>query len=187
MNFKLLLFFVSSLLLTGCATQYRAPNDKAKAKLIVDMESDSTNTTLISIYVRAHDMPDCNPSPHGETLTSERFANKKTTLAPEDIIAGEQFTFTVSYIEARFAQNRSCSFTASFVPEVDMTYFAHFRSLNNGMTCDLKMDDHQKKPVAFTEPEFSCVKSLAGQSIQNRKASILNWRVTATTVPAKEK
>src|SRR3954470_5328580 len=105
--------------LSACMPTYTVAPDKPKARFSLAAENESRSTTMRNIWARAFKNLACEePTRAGnKVLTDGDLATEAV-----QILAGESFVFTTTYMDARFAQNRKCSVTGSFVPQADRTY-----------------------------------------------------------------
>ncbi|MBI1891856.1 MAG: hypothetical protein HYS18_14510 [Burkholderiales bacterium] len=162
--------------LSGCASSYKIPNDHPSASVSFDLTSDSTNTTSKGFNVFAYDDLNCIPSKHGSRIDWKWPANDREILGPASVAAGVSLTFAVLYGESRIAQNRNCSFTASFNPLAGQTYLIRFVVTNQSLACGIQITDSSGTQVAYQAPENSCAETFAGK-VKNGGAGILDWKV----------
>lgn len=166
----------ATMILGGCASAYRAPEAGASATISFDLTSDSTGTSTRTFTAWAYEDLSCKPSKYGAKLDSKALADAHEILGPTKVAGGSPFTFALSYIEARFAQNRECSYTASFVPAAGQTYAVNFAVVNQSLGCGLKITDQSGESVQYQSPEYSCAETMAGK-IKNGGAGILDWKI----------
>lgn len=188
MKIRCWFFFAGCMAVSACQTTYTAPTGKPSANIVVDAGSDSSSTTggSFNVFAFADDVA-CKASPHGKNLGTTVFSDGTETYGPISVPAAERFTFAVRYIESRMAQNRDCSFTASFVPEPDHSYLVRFRSVADVSSCSLTVDDQTAgRSVSLAAPQYSCVASVAGRP-KNGQAGHLQFEVEAKTDYARNK
>jgi hypothetical protein len=151
----------------GCAyNAYRVSSGDPISRLSFDLATDSTGTTGKWFRVYSYRDLSCAPSERGWIVAMTSALGSATTgdtLGPVDIRAGEPFTFVVSYAESRFAQNRECSFTASFTPEAGRAYRASFAVTKQSNVCNLQIEDDRNTRVSYATPEDSCYQGLVGR------------------------
>jgi hypothetical protein len=146
------------------------------------VSSDSTDTTAKSFQIWAYEDLSCAPANHGSSLDSKRLASDTERLGPVKVATDKPFTFAVAYGEARFAQNRSCSFTAAFWPAADQTYSVRFKAVNQSAACGLQITDSRGTPVRYEAPQMSCTEGVAGKT-KNGGAGILDWQISPLVTP----
>lgn len=175
---------VSLLVVTGCVSTYRLPSDQSSATMSFDLSSDSTGTTGKAFILTTFDDLNCAPSKYGSKLDSKAFANDREQLGPLRVAAGKPLTFAVTYSESRFAQNRACSFTASFLPLPEQAYTVRFAVVDQSAACGLQIADGGGSEVRYEAPELSCAETLAGK-VKNGGAGILNWKFEVIRQPGR--
>ena len=174
----------ASLAFVGCATSYKAPAGRPLAKLDFSVSTDSTRTTLLVTRILAYGGLDCKPNPNGE-LIEKRYQDPTELFNTIDIPANEPFTFAIWYSEARFAQNRECSYTAQFTPREGGQYRANMELLGNMSSCRMNIEERsgpQPSNVPFSSPEKSCSETLIG-IVPNGKPTNLLWDIKVNVVP----
>lgn len=175
-------FAISALLiaLTGCASTYKIPDNQASASVSFDLTSDSKSTTSKSFIVSAYEDLSCAPSKYGTRLGTKWPANDHEVLGPVAVAAEVPLTFAVYSSESRFAQNRGCSFTASFTPRAGQHYSVRFASVDQSLACSAKIEDGSGAQVPYQVPEISCAATSAGK-VKNGGGSVLDWKVHVET------
>ena len=175
---KLLLVCSAVLLLGACATTktYTVPSNVPTASLALDLHSVSTGTTSQSYRVFAYDDLNCTASRFGAPLKIVRFAEPSVKLEPIKIVAEAPLTFSILYGESRMAQNRQCSFTASFMPRSGDTYNILFQVAHGAQACGMKIFDKSNSEVSYESPLMSCAETFAGR-VRNGGTGILDWKL----------
>lgn len=178
MKFSLIVAALAAL--AGCAgNAYRVSPGDPVSRLSFDLSTDSTGTTGRWFRIYSYGDLSCAPSARGWTVTSTSALGQvedRETLGPVDVQAGEPFTFVVAYIESRFAQNRECSFTASFTPEAGRAYRASFAVTRQSNVCDLKIEDDRNTRISYAAPEDSCYQGRVGR-MPNGGGGRLNYKI----------
>ena len=169
--------FASLLILSGCASTYSLPSNQPSATLSFQLSTDSTDTTAKGFQIDAYEDLSCAPAKHGSSLASKRLADDQERLGPVKVSTDQPFTFAVAYSEARFAQNKSCSFTAAFWPATDQVYSVQFKVVKQSAACGLQITDSRGNPVRYEAPQMSCAEGVGGGKTQNGGAGILNWTI----------
>jgi hypothetical protein len=118
----------------------------------------------------------CAASKYGPVLDTKSLADATEQLGPFNVVAGKPFVFAADYMEARIAQNKECSYTASFVPAPGQSYVVRFAAVNQVQGCGVQVSDGNGSKVAYKAPELSCVSTFAGR-VRNGGAGVLNWGV----------
>jgi hypothetical protein len=183
---------VLALLLSGCQTAYMLPTGIPTANISFDVSTDSTGTTGLFYSVLNFGGVDCHPSEYGEKITGKSFAGEHETFGPFNILAEAPFTFAVKYTDSRFAQNRECSYTASFTPREGRNYLATFKTIGNVSSCNMTIgESHQQKyeTIEFISPELTCAPYFHRPTSyrgRNGQPHDLNWSVSVGSVPIKK-
>jgi len=164
------------LALTGCASTYTIPSGEPSATIAFDMSSDSSNTTGRSFTVWTYEDTACTPSKNGAILASKGLSNTEEKFGPLKISATSPFTFAVSYLESRIGQNRECSFTATFTPQVGLSYRVRFAAKDQAGVCGIQITDSGGVEVDYASPELSCAETFVGK-IKNGGGGGVNWRL----------
>lgn len=170
--------------LGGCASNYKAPEGKPLAKLDFAVSTDSTRTTLVVTRILAYADLDCKPNPAGE-LIEKRYQDPVEVFNTIDIPANEPFTFAIWYSEARFAQNRECSYTAQFTPQEGRQYRANMELAGDMSSCRMNIEDRlapQPSSVSFRSPQNSCAETLFGIAPNGQPTNLL-WKIKVDVVP----
>lgn len=110
-------------LLAGCATTYSLPEKSEKAQLRLLGENASSGTFSRRFFLYVFENEECGITSAGTTLIRLNSSGKDRVMSEAvDIQAGKPATLTAQYIDARFAQNRSCYVTGTFTPLKNETY-----------------------------------------------------------------
>lgn len=174
---KPLLVLLVPIMICGCATQYQYKGSDKPAWLHL------TGNTR-QFFVEAYDDANCKLS-EGGTRLATFFGPIKDVPDDQDgktvaIPAGKPFIFTNYYIDARYAQNRTCGLTVSFTPESGKTYESYFYVDAEVTGCDTAVGDQGSKPegdvASFKYTENFCLGG-ANKGPTNRKGNWINWRV----------
>ncbi len=173
---KIFLTVIVSLgLLPGCVSVYKPPAGKAHSKISFDLNNDSVGTTVRTFSIWNYSDSKCTPSKDGLKIDFKPFASEHEKLGPYEILGDSPFTFAVAYGEARVAQNRDCSVTATFTPSSLKKYTVHFFVKDQSYRCGIKILDEKENIVPFEQPEYTCRESLARKKPKNGGAGILTW------------
>lgn len=144
--------------------------------MMLDLRSESKNTTIQGYEVFAYQDINCAPSQLGLSIESKQFTNAIEKLGPIRVAAESQMTFAILYGEARMAQNRQCSFTASFVPRSGEKYSVQFAVDDGALGCGMQIMDSSGQEIGFESPQESCAETFAGR-VKNGGAGFLNWTI----------
>jgi len=110
-------------ILFGCAAQYRVPDGTPTAKIRLLGENSSTGTFSKRFFLLAFENENCETLATGTTLVRLNSSGKNRAMSESVAIkAGKPATITAQYIDARFAQNRSCYATGTFTPTENEDY-----------------------------------------------------------------
>jgi len=166
--------------LAGCAAIYQAPASKPTAEFQLASTNDSSGTTSRSIQAWIWKNEECEQSEYGRRSGFKNTNDASIYLDPLRIVAGEKFVFTANYTDARFAQNRRCAITASFMPVAEHRYFALFLVGNDGLSCEVGVYDTtsgKNEKVPFSMPPHLC--DGGGKSDRaNGQPLTTNWVIT---------
>ncbi len=160
--------------LVGCASTYSPPTNAPSATMTLDLRSDSKGTTMQGYGVFAYKDMNCTPSPLGALMESKQFTGAVERMGPLKVAASSPLTFAVLYGESRMAQNRQCSFTASFLPRAGESYGVQFVVEDGALACGMKIVDGAGQEVRFESPLSSCAETFAGR-VKNGGSGLLNW------------
>lgn len=173
-----------SVFLTGCATQYQYKETANTASLYIT----GNNKNFFS---EAYNDASCTPSKHGIRLAT--FFGMTKDVGPEDngktvlIPAGTSFTLTHYYIDVRFAQNRTCGVTVSFVPEAGKKYITNFSVSRDVTKCDASIVEpaiSENNVPSFKYNELYCLTGRnEGENVG--RPTWINWGATVTTTKPK--
>jgi hypothetical protein len=146
--------------LSGCASG-PSPQPGLPDSLTALINNDSTGTMLMrgaSMHTFAN----------ARCEGGERQANKMSMANEEALTTipvkpGLPLTFALTTLNAQsFKGNWGCSATSTFTPVAGARYEATLQTESDNLTCKLTILDQDKQPVAATEPDYSCPKTLAG-------------------------
>lgn len=164
--------------LASCVSQYqhRGTADSATLKII------GNNAHF---YVEAYeDGSSCQPSRSGIRLATF-FGPTKDVPSPAagktvSIPSGKPFVLTHRYLDARIAQNRTCSVTVSFVPEPGKSYVTYFYVDPDVTGCDTFVSGPASRPTenvaSFAYNPSLCLDG-SNKGPVNRQAVWINWKV----------
>ena len=162
---------------SGCVSHYALPSGTPTAMLESHMDSDSTSVTSTSYWMTTfHDLGCTAPL----RVQSKLWSGKNYTTSPVEIQAGSPFVLSTTYMDSRFAQNRACIATVSFVPQAGRRYRSSLLVRANAMTCEMKVTDVStgtEQAVAYDVPEHACGEG--GQPLPSNGHSIVTtWQFT---------
>lgn len=168
-------FSVLALLLASCASHY---DYKATDSATLRVVGNTPN-----FYVEAYEDMNCVPSKAGTRLATFYGPTKDVasheTGKTVSISSGKPFVLTHRYIDARFAQNRTCSVTVSFVPEAGKTYQTYFYVEPDVSGCDTFVSGPSSRAgenvASFQYNENLCLGG-ANKGPMNRQAVWINWK-----------
>ncbi|WP_156900015.1 hypothetical protein [Luteimonas mephitis] len=174
-----------ALALAGCVSQYEygAAPDSATLRIV-------GNTA--NFFTDAYENEGCKPNRSGGRLATFYGPTKdapspeagKTVLIP----SGKPFVLTHRYIDARFAQNRICSVTVSFVPEPGGIYQTYFYVEPEVEGCDTLVSEAGGSPgesvSSFKYNEKLCPSGL-DRGAMNRQPVRVNWKADVHFSPAR--
>lgn len=178
---NLTLSLLAVFVLAGCAGPQTLVSQGPAAKLVIDLNSDSVGTNAKVWRVSKFDDETCSADDKGTLIARQLFGNSGGTLEPIPLPVGEKITLGFGYIEARFAQNRECSYALTFKPEENEKYTAKFAVSNNSQACKVSLIDSAGRSVDKTTPVKSCVVGLMGK-INNGQPGVLDWKITVNVV-----
>lgn len=180
------LLLITACVLSACGTQYKTPAGSDTATLFVTGNNRN-------FFVEAYEDASCAPSKDGIRMATF-FGPTKDVRADEEgktiaIPAGKPFTFTHYYIDARFAQNRTCGITVSFTPERGKAYSSYFYVDPEVYRCDASINEGTtlaaENVASFAYNPSYC---LGGENkgASNGQARWINWRVKIVRTPPKK-
>ena len=175
-NFAGMAFF---LIMTGCQKAYIAPNDSNVAEMIFIARNDSIGTSVRKVRVLSFPNSKCANGMGSRKIAQKMFSRHYEAFGPIKVVANKPFTFAVTYLDARAAQNRDCSVTATFTPLTGHSYKAAFDVVDDVSQCGLKVQDNtfqEVSDVTFESPEYSCVESFIEEKVHNGQAGWLNYK-----------
>ena len=163
------LFAVTCLIATACwagGGKYKLAEGEPFAEFFSEGASDSSATTVRNIQTWTSADANCKPNRRGERLGFDVHTGANAETKPVKIAAGEEFLFTISYMEGRFAGSRQCGVTGIFTPVAGRRYKGKLISINNVERCELgiyDVTDGSEQQVTFSMPEMSCLFTMKGQ------------------------
>ncbi|WP_377154559.1 hypothetical protein ACFJIX_21100 [Roseateles sp. UC29_93] len=167
---------------TGCGGPQALVTSGPAATLAVDVRAASTSTNLQAWRVSSFEDASCKSEQDG-VLVARRIANSGGALEPFKVPAGKPVTIGIGYVEARYMQNRECSFTFTFTPQEQASYRTRFEVNGEVDSCVALLVDANDEPVAVSAPEMSCVKGLM-KRLTNGGAGHLQYKLdTKWTTP----
>lgn len=164
-------------LMTACVVPaYTVPAGKSTAELNFEVSNDSTGITLAkpSYLIATFEDANCSTATDGTRLLTIKSTGHKDVGGPVTVIAGDPITLAITTVEARFFQNRQCSFTTTFTPSVGQSYTVQFASIYQAHACGMRILDAAGKQVTHKEPTKSCAITFAGP-VKNGGAGIKIW------------
>ena len=182
-NAKVATSLIASLILGGCASSHSLVTSGPSAKLSIHLASQSQNTNVQAWRISSYDDQTCVKDEDG-TLAARKVGNSGGALESFDVPAEKPVTLGFWYSEARYAQNRECSYTLTFSPAANGSYSARFEVADGANACRVLLNDSEGQPVATSTPVLSCAKTQAGK-VPNGGTGILNWKFNVTAVPAR--
>ena len=176
-----------ALLLTACVSPQALDIRGPSAKLAINHSSDSVGTTTMTWRVFYFESAACAEGDKGTMVARKLLGDGTNALETVTLPAGQPATLAFGYVEARFAQNRECSYAMTFTPAEQASYTAHFAVIGASSACAVVLTDAAGKVVPFDKPPTSCFANLQGKRSANGQGSILDYKikVNVTTVPAK--
>ncbi len=174
--------------LTGCVASYIVPDSAAKASFYLAVQSDAESTSLRNISLTVLGDENCKEHQYGTRAGSNIHNVGTAGTDTVKILANEKFVFTAMYVDARFAQNRKCVVTASFVPTEHHTYKALLAVTDDVRACKLGIYDvtsGKDQQLEFSMPKYAC--DITDLGIRpNGQPLWINWKATVTTIPGKK-
>ena len=170
---------LAAVLLSACASSFKHTPGSDDATLII-----TGNTT--NFFSEAYENSNCLPHADGQRLATffgltkdaEPHYSGKTITIP----AGKPFVLTHHHVDSRFAENRRCSVTVSFLPERGKRYRSHFYVDANANRCDASVatagagGQLATNVASFKYPENLCLDG-ENKGPRNRVAVWTEWRV----------
>jgi hypothetical protein len=163
------LFVVAGLVASVCwagGGKYKIAEGEAFAEFFSEGTSDSSATTGRNIQTWTSADAGCKPNRRGERLGSDIHTGTHAKTEPVKIAAGEEFLFTISYMEGRFNGTRQCGVTGIFTPAAGRRYKGKIIGINDVERCELgvyDVTDGSEQQVTFSMPEKSCLFTMKGQ------------------------
>jgi hypothetical protein len=183
MNSSRVSLILIPLLLSNCASNYQYKGSDGAAYLHI-----AGNTE--DFFVEAYDDANCALSKNGTRLanffgpTKNVADHEAGTTVP--VSSGKPFIFTYYYIDARFAQNRKCSLTVSFLPESGKSYNSYFYVDPEVTRCDATIYSPNDKPgnnvSSFAYNPNRCING-RNDGPRNGQATWINWSVVFSRIP----
>jgi hypothetical protein len=174
--------------LSACSATFKVPEGISTVPLTIDLNADSTGVVFGRHYTVAAmaSADNCGVSRYGDSIANLYRANASEILGPFPVAIGEPFTLAILYTQTRPAEYRSCSFTASFMPEAKGSYVAQFRSVDNARECQINVLENKAGelvPVQMNVPENTCITDHQVPEKRNGVGSGIKYEVVRA-VPA---
>ena len=172
MKFQLLCITV--LFVSGCAsTEITAPS-ATTAELAMDIESRSSGGGIgQNWHVWKYQDATCQTTEKGVRVARKR---KDRPMESIHLPAGRPITLAFWYIEADFGQNRECSYTWTFTPQMGETYRAKL-DVSPRVQCLATLTDAAGATVETTNPENSCVIGVYRQRVRNGEPATIKYKI----------
>ena len=174
------LFTALALTCSGCVQHYAIKAGQPTATLLSHMDNDSTQVFNSNYYTTAYDDESCKGQGR---LQTKVLAGRSSTSQSVPIRADSPLLVSMTYMEGRFGQLRSCIATAKFTPQVDRSYKADLHVRDNTVTCGMDVLDitnGTEASTSYTLPEHACAEGI-GQIPGNGKAIWTNIKVEVQT------
>ena len=109
------------------------------------------------------------------------FLRKKLSQRSSDaatIPAGQPIGLTVSYSDARHAENRSCAISGHFTPKPGSRYVVNFHVNQGAQSCTVTLLDQDSATTDFMQQPLVCLVS-TDEAVESGVGYVLKWNIRA--------